>query len=144
MRRKTVIGVLCVAVTTTAIGMAFGRSTSEGDGPSKKLLMLWTSGDRDVAIQMGFMYVRAAKERQWWDDVIVLVWGPSAQLLAQDEELQRMAKAMQKVGIKLQACIVCTNSYGVTSKLRELGVDVKPMGKPLTEMLQSGWTLLIL
>jgi len=36
--------------------------------------------------------------------------------------------------------MVFANSYGVTPKLRAPEVEVEGMGKPLTDMLQSGWT----
>jgi len=49
---------------------------------------------------------------------------------------------MEQGGVEVQACIVCANMYGVGDKLRELGVEVKGMGKPLTDMLQDGWTCL--
>ncbi|HUW81457.1 MAG TPA: hypothetical protein VMZ31_01525 [Phycisphaerae bacterium] len=50
--------------------------------------------------------------------------------------------AIAGTGVDVQACIVCANMYGVADKLRELGITVRGMGKPLTDMLQSGWTLL--
>jgi hypothetical protein len=30
--------------------------------------------------------------------------------------------------------------YGISEKLSELGLDVKYIGKDLSEMLQGGWT----
>jgi hypothetical protein len=29
--------------------------------------------------------------------------------------------------------------YGVTEDLKSMGIDVKPMGQPLTERLKAGW-----
>lgn len=46
-------------------------------------------------------------------------------------------KAMGEDGVILKACIVCANMYGVTEKLRELGIEVKGMGKPLTDYLNT-------
>jgi hypothetical protein len=51
-------------------------------------VIVWTSGDREVALKMVFMYARNAKLKGWWKDVTLVVWGPSAKLLSQDEELQ--------------------------------------------------------
>ena len=36
----------------------------------------------------------------------------------------------------------CAEMYGVSDKLRELGVDVKYMGFPMRDMLKTGWTTL--
>ena len=61
---------------------------------SKKLNVLWTSGDREVALKMVLMYSFNAKKRGWWDEVSLIVWGPSAKLLTEDPELQeRIASA---------------------------------------------------
>ena len=48
-------------------------------------------------------------------------------------------KAMKADGVELQACVVCADSYGVSDALRGMGIEVKPMGKPLTDMLQTDW-----
>lgn len=108
----------------------------------EKLLVIWTSGDRDVALKMVFMYTRNSKKNYWWNRVRLVVWGPSAKLLAGDEELQGQIKIMKDCGVELYACSACADMYGVTPILKELGVEVIPMGVPLTEMLQEGWTTL--
>ena len=56
--------------------------------PPSKLAVLWTSGDRDVAIKMVFMYTFNAKKRGWWNDIQFIVWGPSSKLLSEDLEIQ--------------------------------------------------------
>jgi hypothetical protein len=40
-------------------------------------------------------------------------------------------------GVVIEACKACSDSYGVSDQLSALGIDVKYMGTPLTEMLQS-------
>jgi len=107
---------------------------------STKLLVIWTSGDRDVALKMVFMYTYNAKLKGWWDDVQLLVWGPSSKLLSGDMELQEYIKKMKDAGVILTACKACADQYGVSNKLEEMGIDVKYMGVPLTEMLKTGWT----
>ena len=114
----------------------------EKTAQESKLLVLWTSGDRDVALKVCFMYTHAAKKRGWFDRVRLVVWGPSSKLLAGDEELQEKIKAMAKDGVELYACVVCADSYGVSDDLRELGITVIGMGKPLTDMLKSDWKTL--
>ncbi|TCO70689.1 hypothetical protein, partial [Marinisporobacter balticus] len=53
-----------------------------------KLVVLWTSGDREVAFKMVFMYTLNAKLKGWWKDVTLIVWGPSSKLLSEDAEVQ--------------------------------------------------------
>jgi len=111
------------------------------EGPSK-LMVLWTSGDREVALKMVFMYTFNAKKRGWWDQIRFVVWGPSSKLLSEDKELQKGIKDMMDAGVEVQACKACADQYGVSDKLTALGIEVKYMGVPLTDMLKGGWASL--
>ncbi len=111
---------------------------------SQSLVVLWTSGDRDVAIKMVFMYTLNAKLKQWWENVTLIVWGPSSKLLCEDEELQNYVARMKEAGIVLEACITCADMYGVSESLTRMGIDVKRMGPPLTEYLKEGRAVLAL
>ena len=53
----------------------------------EKLVVFWTSGDKEVALKMAFMYTFNSKKKGWWDDVTLLIWGPSANLTAKDSEI---------------------------------------------------------
>ena len=103
-----------------------------------KLVVLWTSDDPYIAERVALMYTHAAKTNNWFRDVTLVVWGPSAKLISENIKLQEKVKAMQKDGIVVEACIACSNAYGVTEDLKKLGYDVKGMGKPLTDYLKSG------
>lgn len=107
-----------------------------------RLAVLWTSGDPEVAHKVCFMYTHNARKQKWFDEVLLIVWGPSSRLLAGDKELQAAVQAMAKDGVKVQACQACSDSYGVSDALRKLGIEVKFMGQPLTAMLKEGWKVL--
>jgi hypothetical protein len=104
--------------------------------------VVWTAGDREVARKMVFMYTKNSRLKGWWGRVRLVVWGPSAQLLSVDRELQEELEDLKAAGVELLACQACADLYGVTDELRALGIEVIFMGKPLTEMLKSGWTCL--
>lgn len=106
---------------------------------SDSLVVVWTSGDREVARKMVFMYTKNSRLKGWWGRVRLVVWGPSALLLTQDQELQEELEDLKAAGVELLACKACADLYGVTEKLRSLGIEVIYMGQPLTEMLKSGW-----
>jgi hypothetical protein len=106
---------------------------------SDSLLVIWTSGDREVARKMVFMYTKNSRLKGWWGRVRLVVWGPSALLLTQDQELQEELEELKAAGVKLLACKACADLYGVTDELRTLGIEVIYMGQPLTEMLKAGW-----
>lgn len=109
---------------------------------STRLAIVWTSGDPEVAHRMALMYAHAAKQSKWFDEIRVVVWGPSARLLAADKDLQAKIGQMMKDGVDVKACVVCADSYGVSDKLRSLDIEVAPMGKPLTEMLKGDWKVM--
>ncbi len=44
---------------------------------SEKLVVLWTSGDKEVAEKMVLMYTFNSKRFDWWKDITLVVWGPS-------------------------------------------------------------------
>ena len=106
------------------------------------LCILWTSGDPDVALKMVFMYANAAKQNRWWSQVELIVWGPSAKLTSENTEIQQTLAKLMKAGVKTEACKACADSYGVSEKLEALGIEVKYMGQPLTEILKSNKKLI--
>ncbi|VAW12617.1 hypothetical protein MNBD_BACTEROID01-1266 [hydrothermal vent metagenome] len=107
------------------------------EGSPGKLVVLWTSGDPYVAERVALMYTHAAKTAHWFSDVTLIIWGPSAKLVAENIKIQEKVQQMQTDGVVIEACVVCANSYGVANDLRKLGFDVKGMGKPLTDYLKS-------
>jgi len=109
----------------------------QAPSPKQTLAIVWTSGDPEVAHRMVLMYGHASRKFEWFEKVRVVVWGPSARLLAADKDLQAKIAAMQADGILVEACVVCADSYGVSPKLRELGLEVKPMGPGLTELARD-------
>ena len=145
MKRLTVIH---IAITLLLVAVLFGlfhsagntlkANAAENNGPSK-LMVLWTSGDRDVALKMVFMYTYNAKKSDWWKEIRFVIWGPSSLLLSVDKELQDYIKKMMDEGVIVEACKACADLYGVSDKLASFGIDVKYMGQPVTDMLKSGW-----
>ena len=107
-----------------------------------KLAVIWTSCDPDVAKSVCFMYTHNAFRNLWFDRVRLIVWGPSAGLLAGNDELKEQVKEMIDDGIEVYACIAGAKMFGAAEALAELGVSVTGMGKPLSDMLQQGWRVL--
>lgn len=151
IRQKVLTSILITAIVVAVTGItvierarAEAESTvvSEQESETTKLGVVWTSGDREVALKMVFMYTFNAKRAGWFDEVQFIVWGPSEKLLAEDEELQEYVGRMIDVGIEVVACKACSDMYGVSSDLEECGVDVKYMGQPLTNLLQSDWKII--
>lgn len=133
------LGAPAVAGEVGSSGPAGQAEVQEAD---RQQLILWTSGDREVALKMVLMYAYNCKKRGWMDTVRLLVWGPSSKLLSEDEELQEQLEGLKEVGVELYACKACAEMYGVSEKLAGLGIDVQYTGKMLAELQQQGWHVL--
>jgi hypothetical protein len=140
-----VLGVLCLVSGSWVQPYLAGAASMPSAATQKreKLTIVWTSGDPEVAHRMVLMYGKAAKSNQWFDEVRLIVWGPSARLAASDKDIEAKLKEMKQNGVEIQACVVCADSYGVADRLREMGIEVKPMGKPLSDTIRDSDTHLI-
>jgi hypothetical protein len=106
---------------------------------SDTLVVLWSSGDPEVAEKACLMYTGAAKRNGWFKEVILVVWGPSEKLLVENSVLKEKIASIKKDGVIVEACVACSNMYGVTNELKVCEVDVKGMGIPLTRYLKRGY-----
>lgn len=107
------------------------------DSKNRSLLIVWTSGDREVARNMVFMYAANAKKHGWWDEVTLLVWGPSQKLLTEDHQLRHELADMLELGVHIAACKACADRYAVSEDLERLGVEVFYTGQFLTDWISS-------
>jgi hypothetical protein len=134
--------VLLVFIMFTGLAIKIYAQQTKVAGPSDTLVVIWSNGDPEVAEKACLMYAGAAKKYKWFDEVILIVWGPSEKLLAENQMLKDKVAAIQKDGVIVQACIACSNMYGVTDKLKVCKVDVKGMGVPLTKYLKRGYKVI--
>ena len=102
-----------------------------------KLHVLWTTGEKEVAMKVIFPYLINAKANGWWDEINLIIWGPSAKLAAGDAVIQQQLKDTMDSDISVEACKACTDAYNVSAKLAEMGITVRYMGGPFTEYLVS-------
>ena len=109
---------------------------------SKKLHILWTNDNLDTSQHMVMMYATNAMLKGWWDEIVVIIWGATAKLVAENNEIQERMEIAKHAGVKFSACVACARQLGVESELEELGLEIIPWGPPLTEILQNGEKLL--
>ena len=138
--KKTILLLIAISIYSGV----FAQTETKMEDNSNKLAVLWTSGDVDVAEKMCFMYTYNAKKQGWFDEVVLIIWGPSAKLLSVNKNLQDYVKKMKEAGVVVEACVACARMYGVDEDLAEMGIDVKGMGTPLTKYLKEGWITLSL
>jgi len=134
--------------STLCFSPVSGEDYSPGDEKEKSyanpfldedhLVILWTNADRDVALKMIHMYAFNAKRFGWWKEITIIIWGPTAKLMADDNELQDKFKELMESGIHVKACKGCADQYEeVSSKLEAAGIDVLYVGKEFTDYIKS-------
>ncbi|MCR5083349.1 MAG: hypothetical protein K6B15_07750 [Parasporobacterium sp.] len=53
------------------------------------MFILWTNADETAAKLMVFMYAENAVKQGMWKDLMIIVWGSTTKLVAQNEEIQK-------------------------------------------------------
>ncbi len=107
-----------------------------------KLLIIWSTAEIEVAKKMVLLYSSVILPRGYWDKAHLMIWGPSAKLLAENEELQDMVAKIKETGVELSCCVVCSDEYTVTEKLASLGIDMIHTGEILTDALKKDWKVI--
>ncbi len=103
-----------------------------------KLAVILVSGDRKV-LEMGLVYATNVVVHGWMSDLRVYLFGPSEVTIATDPDLQELVKTMIAGGTIPQACRWCSDKYGVSDMLRDLGVDVQWIGEPVSQSIKDGY-----
>ncbi|HET6438522.1 MAG TPA: hypothetical protein VFG59_10705 [Anaeromyxobacter sp.] len=106
------------------------------------LHILWTNADPITAEKMVMMYAINGKLNRWWKEITIVIWGATAQLVAESAAIQEKVKQALYVGVRVSACKACSDQLGVSDRLAALGVEVKYWGEPLTEVLKENGKLL--
>lgn len=108
-----------------------------------KLHVLWTTGDKEVAIKVIFSYIINSKANGWWDEVNLIIWGPSSKLAALDPDVIRELQMAIDSGITVEACIACSTTYGLVEIFNSRGIPMIHMGDPFTRYLKSNDKVII-
>lgn len=111
---------------------------------NQKLTVLWTSGEKDVALKVVLRYIDNALDKQIWKEIELIIWGPSVQLAGDDENVKFKLESLIQRGLTVKACIVCAEEYGVTQVLEAMGVGLSMVGEELTHIIQDQKPLLSL
>ncbi len=107
-----------------------------------KLLIVWSTAEAEVAKKMVLLYGSVILPRGYWDRAHIMIWGPSAKLLAENKELQEILATVKETGVELSCCVVCSDEYGVSDELASMGIDMIHTGKMLTEALKEDWKVI--
>ena len=106
---------------------------------SDKLAVILVSGDRKV-LEMGLIYAKNAVANKWMDNVRVFYFGPAEVTIATDPDLRALTAALIEGGTVPRACKWCSDKYGVSNMLLDLGCVVEYIGSPVSEAIKAGYT----
>lgn len=108
----------------------------------QELYILWTTDNAITAEKMVLMYAGNSMLKGWWEQVTVIIWGASAQLVSTNDEIRGRIRELMLQSVSFTACKRCADTLGVTVQLENLGVEVKYWGESLTELLRSNAKIL--
>ncbi len=117
---------------------------SPDDNPlPTKLMVVWSSADPDIANKVCFMYTDNAKINNWFDEIRLIVWGPSAKLLTEDTGLQDYVKSMIEKGIIVEASKACADVYNIAQALEGYGINVRDdMAEAMSNYIKGDYEVL--
>ena len=104
--------------------------------------ILWTTDNKETALNMVCLYAHNAKLKVWVDDVQILVWGASQKLISEDKELQEKVKAMIADGVEVIACQKCAENLGVKDELQACDMNIYYTGELLSSWIKEGSSII--
>lgn len=63
-------------------------------------------------------------------------------LVLENQSVRRELMELNENGVRLSACRTCAENLLVAEKMKEIGVEIKYWGEPLTRVLKSGARLI--
>jgi hypothetical protein len=101
------------------------------------LYIVWTNSDEIVFDKMVAMYARTARIENYWNEITIIIWGSTPKLTAESEIVGQRIKELLQVGVKVSACKSCCDSFGVTEKIIDMGVEVKYWVEDFTRLIKE-------
>ena len=108
---------------------------------SSKLLVVIATGERAKALT-GLMYAKNAIKHQWLDDVKVVYFGPSEQLIYSDPDVANAAIELASIG-ESYACKAISDRDGISEKIDSFGVRVEYVGSIISEHIKQGYVPMV-
>lgn len=107
-----------------------------------ELLIVWSTENKETIMNMILLYAYNAKVKGWFDEVTLLVWGASQQVLSEDEDIKARVSEMKEAGVNIIACKKCCENMYIEEQLQSCGVEIFYTGEFLSEWLKSGKPML--
>lgn len=110
------------------------------------LLVLISSGKEAIGkASTGMMYAINAKKNGWMDDVRLIFFGPSEELIAhadESDDFLGLLKSAMETGITPMACKAVSDENHFTEKLELKGIDTEYVGSIISAYIKKGYEVL--
>lgn len=101
-----------------------------------KLLVIIATGDKSKALT-GLMYAKNASKRGWLDDVKVVYFGPSEQLMVEDADVASAAIEVASLG-EAYVCKAISDCENISERIDEMGIRVEYVGTIISNYIKHG------
>lgn len=108
---------------------------------NSKLLVIIATGNKEKALT-ALMYTRNAIRQNWMEDVRVIFFGPSEQLMIQDKQVADSVKDIADHCTPL-ACKAISDREDISAEIEDLGVKVEYVGSIISELIKDGYTPMV-
>jgi len=108
---------------------------------STKILIIIASGDREKVLT-ALMYAKNTIKYSWIEDVRVVFFGPSENLLVGDTDVTASAAELAKVGQPL-ACKFLSDRDGISERIESLGITVDYVGSMISDLIKDGYAPMV-
>lgn len=108
---------------------------------SSKLLVIIASGDREKALT-GLMYAKNTIKFGWMDEVKVMFFGPSENLLVNDTDVTNSATELAGLGQPI-ACKFLSDRDGISERIEGMGITVDYVGTIIADLIKDGYTPMV-
>ena len=115
----------------------------EEETSPESVTILWSSGDPDVFYNCIKPYYNYTCEKNCWNKMNLLLWGPSIRLLKENQDLQDDLAELISRGLKVKASRYSMEKYHLTEKLSKLGMEVLYIEEDITNELKGGMAHLL-
>lgn len=108
---------------------------------SSKILVIIATGEKAKALT-GLMYAKNAIKHAWLDDIKVIYFGPSEQLIYKDPQVADAAIEIAGMG-ESYACKAISDRDGISQRIDEMGVKVEYVGSIISDYIKQGYTPMV-
>ena len=108
---------------------------------SSKLLVIIASGDREKVLT-GLMYAKNTIKYGWMDEVKVIFFGPSENLLVSATDVTSSAAELASLGQPI-ACKFLSDRDGISKRIEGMGIAVDYVGAIIADLVSDGYTPMV-